>query len=98
MDIMHLEDEAARVGAQTVLADMKASTGKGTDKKEVDFKIHIPKTLEDAVKLEGMRTVFTRYLQSYAVAVQGIKRAELAEADNKETNSKRAKYLEAVGL
>lgn len=97
-DLMHLEDEASRVNAKVSLADMAASTGKGDDKKEVEFKVNIPATLEDAVKIEGMRTVFTRYLQSLAVAIQNIKRAELTEADNKEKTGKRAKYLEAVGL
>lgn len=97
-DLMHLEDGADRVGAKTVEADFSCSTGKGDDKKEIDFKAHIPATLEDAVKLEGSRTVFTRYLQSLAVGIQGIKRAELVEKEAKEGSGKRARYLEAVGI
>jgi len=96
MDVMHLEDEAKRVGATTVEAPFRASTGKGEDKKVAEFKAHIPKTLADAVKIEGERGVFERYLQSLAIEVQGKKRLEL---DTTEAGTrKRASYLESVGL
>lgn len=94
---MHLEDSASRAGAATVSAPMKASTGKADSKKVTDFQVHIPKSLADAIKIEGEREVFKRYLQSLAIAIQANKRMELGDEGEKAPR-KRAGYLESVGL
>ena|SRR5438034_2103805 len=98
-DIMHLDDAAQRTGATTVNAPMRAAKRKQADgtKPEVDFMVHIPRSLGDAVKIEGEDTVFKRYLQSLAIAIQQQKRIELGEPATKE-GRKRAPYFEAVGL
>ena len=98
-DIMHLEDGAQRSGARTVSAPMKAAKRKQEDgtKPEVNFEVHIPATLQDAVKIEGEKEVFKRYLQSLAIAIQQQKRVELGDAGEPKTR-KRAAYFESVGL
>ena len=97
-DIMHLEDAAGRAGATTQEVTMNTSTGKkGTpEHKPAEFQVHIPKTLKDAIAIEGEREVFKRYLQSLAVAIQAQVRQDLGE--KKTGERKRASYLEAVGL
>lgn len=95
-DLMHLEDEATRQGATTTEVPMTVTKGKDENQKKLDFKVHIPKTLADAVKIEGERAVFGRYLNALAVAIQAVKRQELG--DEKKGERKRASYLEAVGL
>lgn len=96
IDVMHLEEEAKRVDAKTVDAPFRASTGKGEDKKVAEFTAHIPRSLGDAVKIEGERGVFERYLQSLAIEIQGKKRLELDTSEGE--GRKRASYLESVGL
>jgi hypothetical protein len=96
-DLMHLEDEAQRSGATTVEVPMTVTKGKDDNQKKLDFSVHIPKSLEDAIKIEGTRGVFGRYLNSLAVAIQAVKRQELA-GDEKKGDRKRASYMELVDL
>lgn len=82
------------------LADvtLTASTGSGDDKKEEEFPAQLPRTLADAVALEGEKDVFKRYINAYVINLQGQKRAELQAKGEGGKERKRAKYLEELGL
>ena|SRR5580765_1323602 len=95
MDVLHMEDEAKRQEATTKSVPMKVTRGKGSDQKELEFSVHIPRTLEDAIKIEGAREVFGRYLRALAVDIQAKKRLALGDTGEKKER-KRASYLEVL--
>lgn len=87
-----------RKDCNLVKVSLTASTGTGDEKREEDFDAELPRTLADAIALEGEKDVFKRYINAYVIYLQGQKRAELQSKGEGGKERKRAKYLEELGL
>jgi hypothetical protein len=105
VNLLNLKAEADTSGARTVPVPIKVGTytdetdsdGKKM-KVEKDFTFHLPASLGDAVKIEGEKAVFSRYVNSLVIAIQGLKRGELAPGGEEKKPRKRAAYMEALNI
>lgn len=77
---------------------IEVSTTVDGKKFEETFEAKLPKSLADAVSMEGEKEVFRRYLNAYVVFLQGQKRNEIAAREGQKETRKKAKYLEELGL
>jgi len=65
-------------------------------RKDKEVQEEVPATLEDAIKAEGAKKVFKRYIQSLIIELQGEHRRDLQEKAPGER--RRAPYMEELGL
>jgi hypothetical protein len=65
-------------------------------RKETVIEAEVPASLEDALKAEGPKVVWKRYLQSLGIEIQGDHRRALQE--KKAGERKRAAWTEELGV
>ena len=90
----------SRQNAALVKVPIDVSTSIDGEKVEDTFEAELPRNLESAIALEGIKDVFRRYINAYVVYLQGKRRQELvaARSTGSDKERKRAKYLEELGL